>query len=186
MNILKISTKNLILVALFTALTVVGGFLKFSVGTVPITLQFLFTALAGVMLGSKLGALSQIVYVLIGLIGIPVFTVGGGIGYVFHYTFGFVIGFIIAAYVIGKIIENSNKVSFKSILVASLVGLAILYLIGVPYFYMIFNVVLHKGINFDTAMKLSMIPFLPGDIIKCIIVAFIGAKALPAIKTKYL
>ena len=58
------------------------------------------------MLGSRLGALSQLVYVVLGLIGIPVFTAGGGISYIFKPTFGYLLGYIIGAYVIGKIAES--------------------------------------------------------------------------------
>lgn len=73
------NTRDLILVAIFAALTAIGAFIKIPVPYVPFTLQYLFCALAGMILGSKLGALSQIVYVAIGLAGLPVFTEGGGI-----------------------------------------------------------------------------------------------------------
>jgi len=76
-------TRNLIIVAMFAALTAIGAFIKVPIPYVPFTLQYLFCALAGLVLGSKLGALSQIVYVAIGLSGVPVFTEGGGIGYIF-------------------------------------------------------------------------------------------------------
>lgn len=79
--------RDLILVAMFAALTAIGAFIKIPIPYVPFTLQFLFCAFAGMILGARLGALSQIIYVAIGLAGIPVFTEGGGIGYVFKPTF---------------------------------------------------------------------------------------------------
>ena len=70
---MKISAKELSLISMFTALTAIGAFISFPVGPVPITLQSLFVILSGLVLGSKLGALSQLVYILLGLVGIPIF-----------------------------------------------------------------------------------------------------------------
>ena len=79
----KLSTKSLILCSLFAALIAVGAFIKIPIPVVPFTLQVLFTTLAGLLLGPKLGAISVGIYLLIGLIGIPVFTQGGGPSYIF-------------------------------------------------------------------------------------------------------
>ena len=118
-----IKTRNLILVAMFAALTAVGAFIKVPIPYIPFTLQYLFCALAELILGSRLGALSQIVYVAIGLSGVPVFTEGGGLGYIFKPTFGYLIGFIVAAYVIGKIRENVKDFTFLRTIFTLLLGL---------------------------------------------------------------
>lgn len=178
-------TKNIILVAIFTALTIVGGFLKIPVGPVPITLQFLFTAFAGIFLGAKLGALSQIIYILIGLVGVPVFTQGGGLSYIFKPSFGYLIGFILAAYIIGKFAENikmNSKYSIYKLFIGCLIGLALIYAIGVPYMYIIINHVMGAKINFSTAIKTGFLIFLPGDLLKCIVVSFIGKKVCSSYK----
>ena len=109
---MKLATKEIILVALFAALTAAGAFIKIPIPYVPFTLQFLFCALAGILLGAKLGGLSQISYVAMGLIGIPVFTEGGGPAYIFQPTFGYLIGFIMGSYVIGKITETMDLLTF--------------------------------------------------------------------------
>ena len=75
-------TRALAFTALFAALTAAGAFVSIPVGPVSITLQFLFTAMAGILLGRRCGALSQLVYVALGLLGLPIFTRGGGLGYV--------------------------------------------------------------------------------------------------------
>ena len=80
----KISTKEMILCALFAALIAIGAFIKVPLPYVPFTMQLMFTTLAGILLGSRLGAMSTGIYIAIGLIGIPVFTKGGGIGYIFQ------------------------------------------------------------------------------------------------------
>ena len=76
-------TRSLILAALFAALTAIGAFLKIPLGALSLTLQFFFTAMAGVLLGPRWGAASQAVFVALGLAGLPVFTMGGGLGYAF-------------------------------------------------------------------------------------------------------
>lgn len=72
--------------ALFAALTAVGAFIRIPLGYSSITLQTFFTAMAGCVLGPWYGALSQLVYVALGLVGLPIFTQGGGIGYLMQPT----------------------------------------------------------------------------------------------------
>lgn len=103
--------RSLILAALLGALTAIGAWLQIPVGITSITLQFLFTAFAGVLLGWKWGAVSQLLYVAIGLLGLPVFTQGGGIGYVLQPSFGFLLGLIPAAAVIGRADSPSSQPS---------------------------------------------------------------------------
>ena len=85
----------MILVALFAALIAVGAFIRVPVPLVPFTMQTFFVVLAGMLLGKKLGGASALVYLAVGLIGIPVFTQGGGIGYVLKPSFGYLIGFVV-------------------------------------------------------------------------------------------
>ena len=139
---MNLNTKDMILVSLFAALTAVGGFIRIPIPYVPFTLQFLFCAFAGILLGSKLGALSQIIYVAVGLIGIPIFTQGGGPSYIFQPTFGYLIGFIVGAFVIGKITESHSEIKFSKALFSVLAGLFFVYLFGVTHLYLIFNLYL--------------------------------------------
>ena len=82
-------TRNMVLCAMFTVLVAIGAFIRVPVPFVPFTLQVLFTTLAGLILGPKLGAMSVTLYVALGLLGLPIFASGGGIGYVFQPTFGY-------------------------------------------------------------------------------------------------
>lgn len=106
---MRTNTRMLILAALFSALTAIGAFLKFPLGAMSVTLQFLFTAMAGVLLGARWGALSQAAYVVLGLVGLPIFTMGGGLGYVFQPSFGFLLGLIPSAWVMGKLTEGRRS-----------------------------------------------------------------------------
>lgn len=161
---MKNKTRMMILAALFAALTAVGAFIRFPLGAMSVTLQFMFTAMAGVLLGAKWGAVSQTVYVVLGLVGLPVFTMGGGIGYVMQPSFGFLLGLIPTAWVIGRLTEKEN--GHWRIALACLAGLAVLYLIGLPYMYLIMKLYLHKSITVWTAIKAGMLVYLPGDAIK--------------------
>lgn len=174
--------RNLILVAMFAALTAIGAFIRIPIPNVPFTLQYLFCALSGIVLGSKLGALSQIVYVGIGLLGLPVFTQGGGIGYVFSPTFGYLIGFIIAAYIIGKIRENIKEWKFSSAILTLFAGLLFIYLLGVSYLYVIYNFYLGKSVGVYFAVFYGFLTCIGGDVVLTIIIAYISIKLLPALK----
>jgi biotin transport system substrate-specific component len=178
---LKISTRDLIITSLFTALTAIGGFISIPLGLVPITLQTIFVVLSGLILGAKLGALSQIIYVILGLVGLPIFAGGtGGLTSVVSPSFGFVIGFIIAAYVIGKLTEKNKSLS--TIIYSVVLGSFVIYFIGVPYFYFIFTSYLGKSINFYGALKYACLPFIPGDIVKAVISIILAKKLLPMLK----
>jgi biotin transport system substrate-specific component len=179
---MKIKTRNMILVSFFAALTAVGAFIKVPIGPVPITLQFLFTALAAVLLGPKLGALSQLLYVAIGLFGIPVFTQGGGPAYIFKPTFGYLLGYIAGAYVIGLIVSKYKEPKFLQIFIACLAGLVVIYAIGVPYLYLILNYVSGVHMDFSKALTIGCIVFIPGDVVKSILTALIGVKVIPVLK----
>ena len=172
--------RMMILAALFAALTAVGAFIRFPLGTMSVTLQFMFTAMAGVLLGAKWGAVSQTVYVVLGLVGLPVFTMGGGIGYVMQPSFGFLLGLIPTAWVIGRLTEKEN--GHWRIALACLAGLAVLYLIGLPYMYLIMKLYLHKSITVWTAVKAGMLVYLPGDAIKIALTVLLYKPLRRAIK----
>ncbi|MDT8716906.1 biotin transporter BioY [Clostridium sp. 19966] len=178
---MKIKTRDMILAALFTALTIVGAFIKIPIGPAPISLQYLFIALSGILLGPALGSASQLVYVILGLIGIPVFTSGGGLSYIFTPTFGYLISFIIAPLIIGSLIKN-KKPSFLRIFIACFAALIVTYIIGSTYMYVILNYVSKIHMNILQVLKLAVIVFIPGDISKCIIAALIGKKAIPILR----
>ena len=157
-------TLMLVLTALFAALTAIGAFFKIPFALAAISLQFLFTAMAGILLGAGYGALSQAVYVLIGLVGVPIFALGGGFSYVLQPTFGFLLGLIPSAFVIGKLAKR--PLTFWETALAMLAGLAVLYAIGVPYMALIANGYLGKGLTFWQVMRSGILIYLPGDMLK--------------------
>ena len=113
--------------------------------------------------------MSQAVYVLLGLVGLPIFTMGGGFGYVFQPTFGFLLGLIPAAWVVGAVAGES--LDPKCMALASLAGLAALYAVGMPYMALILNAYMGKGMTFSALLWAGMLPYLPGDAVKIIVAA---------------
>ena len=151
------SARKLVYTALLAALTAAGAFIRIPIGISVITLQFLFTAMAGVLLGPGGGALSQGVYVALGLVGLPIFTAGGGFGYVLQPSFGFLLGLIPAAAVIGGLSRRSS----------SPVRLAL------PYMALILNGYLGKGISAPALLWSGMLIYLPGDAAKIAVTALL-------------
>ena len=173
-------TLMLVLTALFAALTAIGAFLGFKFVLASITLQFLFTAMAGVLLGRRYGALSQAVYVLLGLVGVPIFAQGGGFSYVLQPTFGFLLGLIPTAWVIGKIAEKDRSV--PRLLLACFAGLAVLYLVGLPYIALIVNVYKGGNVSGMTLATAYMLPYLPGDCLKIVVSVILAPRILKAME----
>ena len=161
-------TRNLVRAALFAALTAVGAFVRFPLGAMSFTLQDLFTLLAGVLLGWKWAAASQGVYVALGLLGLPVFTQGGGLGYVFQPSFGFLLGIIPAAALTGVLAGQRGEP--RRVVPACVAGLAVMYLIGVPYLGLILNLYLGKGLPLWEIVKMGLLIYLPGDALKVAVV----------------
>ncbi|MGI5937093.1 MAG: biotin transporter BioY [Oscillospiraceae bacterium] len=170
----KIDLRELVLASLFAVLTAVGAFIRIPTGISSVTLQFMFTALSGTLLGARSGALSQLIYVLLGLLGLPVFTAGGGFSYVLNPTFGFLLGLIPSAWLIGRMAESSR--SIRSVCIACLAGLGVLYAIGLPYMYIILNFYMKRNLTIGYVLYAGMLIFLPGDFLKIIITAIVTNK----------
>lgn len=176
------NTKNLVRMALFAALIAVGAFIRIPVPVCPFTLQFLFTMLAGLLLGGKYGALSVLVYLCVGLLGLPVFADGGGIGYVFQPTFGYLIGFCVASYVTGVIANRTAQPSLKRLLGANFLGLLIVYAMGMLYYWLICTFYVGTGIGIWTLFLYCFLLAVPGDILLCILAVFLGKRLIPILR----
>lgn len=130
---------NLTIGAMFVALTAIGANMTsivpfLVVGGVPITLQTFFAVMAGLVLGSRLGAFSMFVYMVLGLAGVPVFAqFKGGAAMLLSPTFGFIISFILVAYAAGKLVEMRRTVPMY--ITAALLAMVINYVIGTNWMY---------------------------------------------------
>ena len=175
-------TKDMILCAMFVVLIAAGAFLKVPVPVVPFTLQFLFTMLAGLLLGPRLGALAVAVYVLLGLAGLPVFAQGGGLAYVFQPTFGYLIGFVLGTWVTGTIARRGTGLpGFGRLLGANLAGLAVVYLCGMLYCWVVTNYYLKTPMGLWALVLYCFLLAVPGDLFLCVVGAMAGRRLLPLV-----
>ena len=151
------SVKSLVFIGLFSSLITIGAFIKIPFFIVPVTLQTLFVVLAGFMLSRKDSLMSVSLYLIMGLLGFPVFARGGGFGYVFQPTFGYLIGFLFCVLFIGYF---NNKVKNKFVL--GCIGVLIIYLIGCGYFSLIQFYLYGVTYKFSWIIYNLFLIFLPG------------------------
>ncbi|MFB6298605.1 MAG: biotin transporter BioY [Salinirussus sp.] len=153
---------------LLAALTAVLAYVSVPVPgiAVPFSLQPFAVFFAGLLLGPFWAGFAMLVYLLVGLAGVPVFSNGGaGIGYVLGPTGGFLVGFLLAAVAIGAVVHRSidprdvREASVVTLSLALVVGIAVIYAVGVPWLAVI------QGIPIGRAAGV-MAPFVPPDLLK--------------------
>ena len=174
-------TYRIALVGLFAALAAVGAFIRIPMPLVPFTLQLFFTTMAGLLLGGELGALSVVIYLILGLIGIPVFTGGGGPAYVLQPSFGYLLGFVPGSFVVGKLTQVSRP-SVARVFLACVAGVLTIYLVGVPYLYLICRFHLGRIIGVRILLADYFLTFLPADAIKIVMATIIGHRLIPVLR----
>lgn len=178
-----------LLSSLFAALTAAGAFIKIPLPYVPLTLQDFFVILSGSVLGPQYGALSQLIYLAVGLAGVPIFSNGGGPGYIFQPTFGYLLAYPLAAYVVGLVIWGKRRFadgpvpSFLRIFLASLSGMLLIFVIGVTGLYFNLNYVVGKSISLQTAVLTGFVVFIPGDLIKIFLSTVVSLKVNQLVNT---
>ncbi len=165
--------QKMLLTALFTALMAAGAFLHIG----DASLQTLFSALSGILLGPVWGPASQLLYVFMGLMGLPVFINGGGLAYVAQPFFGYLLGMILSSFVTGILTE---KTSWNIWLISAL-GLLSVYFLGIPYCYFYFMSKVPEEMTFGTAVNMGVVFFLL-DFAKLFAVAGIGKRLLPVVR----
>ena len=165
----KISTKDMVQIAMFTAVVAVLSQIAIPMPSeVPVTLQTLAVALCGYVLGSKKGAVSLLVYALLGAVGAPVFAnFKGGLGAIAGPTGGFIWGFIFMAFLCGLGVESTHK---WLAVVLGIAGVLVCHACGAAQFAII------KGNGFWSSALLVSVPYLVKDFVSVIIA--LGAAAL--------
>ncbi|MBN2410799.1 biotin transporter BioY [candidate division KSB1 bacterium] len=168
-------TRETIYAGIFTALTVFGALIKIPFPLAPLTLQTLFTLLAGSILSPRYAALSQAVYLLLGLAGLPVFAQGGGISYILQPSFGFLLSLPFAAFFISLLNRKYNKMrSFLSFVWISLSAAAGILFIGSLWLFFAVNTFVGKPVSFENAMLSGLVIFLPGETAKSFVVSYLA------------
>lgn len=164
--------------ALFTALMVAGAFIKIPFPFMPLTFQTVISVLAGLLLGVKKGIISMSAYAILGLIGIPVFSGGGGLQYVVMPSFGYILGFIASAGVAGVAFKGNAKL--WRVIVCSLLAFITDYIFGIAYFIAVWQLSGYEGLWH--AVVVYNIVYMPKDAVLCLLAAFLSAAVAPAIR----
>ena len=175
----KLTVFEMCITAFFAALTAVLTQIAIPIGPVPITLGTFSVFLAGALLDAKLGAVSQAVYVLLGIIGVPVFTsFRAGVGVLLGPTGGYLWGYILAAGLIGFIVKHFGN-SIYVLVLAMLAGYCAYTFTGTCWY------VYSMETGVAEALMVCVVPFIPGDVLK-IVLATVLARRLNPVLQKYL
>lgn len=163
-------TADVVMVSLATALMCVCSWIQFP-SAVPFTLQTFAVFLIPSVLGTKKGVTATIVYVLLGAVGLPVFSgFQGGIGALAGATGGFVLGFIPASLIIGICTKKFGK-SFFTSFVYSVAALAVCYVAGVLWYAFVYG-----GGNILSAIYVCVLPFVVPDFFKIVLANLVSEK----------
>ena len=167
----EISLRGMTYASMFGALTALGAFIMIPLPPVPVTLQTLFVDLAGALLGGYLGAMSQVVYILLGVVGLPVFAGGkAGAGVLIGPTGGYLFGFVAGAFVIGKLTAMREKPGLVWLIGSMSLGIAVVYALGIAQLMVV------AKLDLARAVAVGLLPPLPGDILKIVVAALICRK----------
>ena len=183
---MKLTTRDLVLCAFCAAVTCILAPISVPLaGEVPISLATFAVLLSGILLGGRLGALSQLIYVLLGSVGVPVFAGWtGGIGITLGMTGGYIIGYIPMAFIAGFLYfrfgwNSSGFRKYAAMFISMFIATAVLYLIGTAWF------IAQTKMTLAASMAACVIPFLPGDLIKIIAVMLVAPPIETALKRAY-
>lgn len=164
------------LCALFAALTAVCSQIQIPLPMVPINLALFSVHLSALLLGSRFGALSQAVYILLAAVGVPVMAgLTGGLGSLLGKTGGYAIGYILSAFLTGLICEKWGF-AFWKMCIAAVVGCAGCYILGTIWFMTV------TGLDLATSLAYCVLPFLPGDAVKILLAGVLAVRLRPALK----
>ncbi|MDR3313177.1 MAG: biotin transporter BioY [Oscillospiraceae bacterium] len=163
---------NLILCALFAALSAALSQVSVPLGLVPVVMTHVAIFAGAGLLGWKWGTMSQVVYIAMGAVGLPVFAQSsGGPGVLMGPTGGFIVGYALAALGVGLLLDRFGR--RWALAPAMLLGVLLVYLPGIPW-------LMHTtGSGFVESATLYMLPFLPGDLLKAAASAVLIARLYP-------
>ena len=172
----RTAVKDLVFTAMFAAIIAVCSILSVPIGTVPVTLQTFAVCLSAAVLGWKRGTLSVLIYILLGVAGVPVFAgMKGGIGVLAGPTGGYIIGFLLTAFIIGLAAEKTSRRALPLIL-SMAGGVLLCYAVGTVWFMTV------TGRGIAEALMLCVVPFLLFDAAKIALAALLSNRLSRFIK----
>ncbi len=171
-------TKDLTIMAISLSLMVVCSKISFNIGIISLTLQTFAVVIISLLLGWKKAGIVFLTYIIMGLIGIPVFSTGGGFQYVLAPSFGFIVGFLVASLIIGS---NFGKSKWMKV-VKGIIGLLVLDIIGMIYMYIILKYYLESPkASVIYVIEAGFLPFILKDLVSTVLAALIAIRLEPVL-----
>lgn len=172
----KVNVRALMFCALFAALCAVCSQIAIPLPLIPINLALFSVHLCGALLGAKYGAISILVYIALGAVGVPVFSrLSGGLSVLAGPTGGYIVGYLICVIVVGLLSKwAANK--FWRLCLIMIPGVLLCYAFGTVWYI----ILTHNGIA--ASLMSCVVPFLPGDCVKILLAAFLAVKLKPHLK----
>ena len=172
----KLTVQEMTTMALLAALLCVSSYIsiRLPISTVPITAQTLVVNMIALLLLPKKAGITVLIWILLGAVGLPVFSNGtGGFGILAGATGGYIFGYLAAAILISLIRGKKNK--WIRNLIAVLIGIPVIYAVGLPWMKAV------TGITWQAALVSGMAIFLPGDIVKCVLALLLCKPLWPVV-----
>ena len=165
------SIRMQVLCALFAAVTAVCSQITIPIQPVPITLGTFAVLMAGGFLGKRYGFLAIAIYLLLGMAGVPVFSMmRGGVAVLAGPGGGFIMTYPFMAFLVGFVAEKMGGFNFKHMVVASLCANVLCYSVGIGWFMFL------TGTGIWPSLVMCMFPFLPGDLAELLLASFLVSK----------
>ena len=180
-NYKSLIVQKLICSFAFALLTAYGAQLKFFLPwtPVPVTFQTFFVLFSGLLLGSKWGCMSQIIYVGCGAFGVPFFSgMESGISVILGPRGGYLVGFILTSYIVGYLFERFEFNFVKSFFILNVVSFVVLYGLGCLGLALCLFSANSNLPSIYNLMIIGVLPFIPGDLIKIILATIVQNKFL--------
>jgi biotin transport system substrate-specific component len=178
--------KGFLLSAFFAVLTAVGAAFTIPTPLVPITLQTFFVLMSGLLLGPKYGPLSQVLYLAMGLAGLPVFAGGaGGIQRVLSPSFGFLVACPFASWTAGFLSFGRRAPQTQTAARYSLIcfaATAVLYAIALPCFHLNMKYVMKTPSGLVKTLQIAFLPFALGDSVKAVAAGYLAYRVVPMLR----
>lgn len=175
-------TRSLVLAAVFSSLIAVGAFIRIPLPFLSFSLQTLFVALASILLSRRWAVISVLIYIAIGLTGFPIFSAGGGIGYIVQPSFGFLIGFVLWVFVAGTVNTRLKKKTVMRLWAVQILGVFCMYAVALPYYAVIMRFYQGDPMTAGALFTYCFAATCPGDILKGWLAAWIGKRMRPQLR----
>lgn len=175
-------TRSLVLASVFSSLIAIGAFIRIPLPFLSFSLQTLFLALASIVLNRKWALISVLVYIAVGLAGFPVFSTGGGIGYILQPSFGFLLGFLLWVFIAGTLNARLKKKTTLRLWAVQILGVLAMYGVALPYYDLIMRFYQGDPISAAALFTYCFAATCPGDILKAWLASWIGSRMAPQLR----